>query len=275
MWSGRILNNLNDEYVYVKCANTDYEGEIKGVGDTVKIFTVGRPTVGTYTKNNWTSITPEVVDMADQILRITESKYFAMGFDDVDDALTKGDVFSKAIKEGSDALAETADTFMATTIAAGVPTGTANTLTARTIGGNNDDAYETLVDLGVLLDQTNTPKGSRWAVVPPWFIGELLKDPRFVSFGTGENLSRAMQGMIKTMSGFDLRVSNNTPTSGSASTILAGYNGAVAFAEAIPAGQPEAYRIEQGFGDAVKALHLYGAKVLRPSNLAAVAVTKE
>lgn len=275
MWSARILDNLNDKHVYVKCANTDYEGEIRGVGDTVKIFTVGRPTISTYTKNSWTSVTPEVVDMADQSLTITESKYFAQGFDDVDRALTKGDMFARSMKEASDALAETADNFMATTIAAGVPTGTTNTLTARTIGGNNDDAYETLVDLGVMLDQTNTPESGRWIVVPPWFIGELLKDPRFVSFGTGENLTRAMQGVIKMLSGFDIHKSNNVPVSGSAYTLLAGYKGAISYAEALPPGQPEAYRIEQGFGDAVKGLHLYGAKVLRPSNLAAVAVTKE
>lgn len=274
VWSARLLDNLNDAHVYVKCANTDYEGEVKGVGDTVRINTVGRVTIGTYTKNTWT-IAPEVLDTAMQTLTISQSKYFNIGFDDVDAALTKGDLMAKAIKEASWGLADTADDYMAALIAAGVPTGTTNTLAARTIGANNDDAYETLVDMGVLLDQTNTPKGDRWLVVPPWYIGELLKDPRFVSFGTGDNLNRAMQGMIKTMSGFDLRVSNNVPVSGSAYTLLAGYNGAVSFAEAIPPGQPEAFRIEAGFGDAVKGLHLYGGKVTRPSNLAAVAVTKE
>ena len=260
--------------MYVKCANTDYEGEIKGVGDTVRINTVGRVTISTYTKNSWT-ISPEVLDTAMQSLTITESKYFNVGFDDVDAALTRGDLMAKAMKEASWGLADVADAWMATLIKDSVPTGTTNTLTARTIGGNNDDAYETLVDLGVLLDQTNTPTEERWAVVPPWYIGELLKDPRFVSFGTGDNLNRATKGIIKTMSGFDLMVSNNVPVSGSAYTLLAGYKGATSFAEAIPPGQPEAFRIEAGFGDAVKGLHLYGGKVIRPSNLAAVAVTKE
>ena len=43
-----------------------------------------------------------------------------------------------------------------------------------------DDAYEYLVDLGVLLDETDTPIDGRFVIVPAWFHGLLLKDERFV-----------------------------------------------------------------------------------------------
>jgi hypothetical protein len=274
VWAASILDNLNDAHVYANCVNRDYEGDIKGQGDTVRINSIGRVTISNYTKNTWTT-TPEVLDGAGQTMTITEAKYFYFGVDDVDKAQTKPSVMAAAMKEAAWGLSDASDAFLATTIQAGVPTGTSNTRTAATVGqgAGEEDAYEILVDLGVLLDVTNTPKNDRWCVVPPWFIGALLKDPRFVSFGTSENLSRAMGAAIKTMSGFDLMVSNNVPTSGTGYYILAGYKGAVTYAEQIPDGQPEAFRHPDGFVDVVRSLFTYGGKVTRNSNLAQCLVT--
>ncbi|MCR4338958.1 MAG: hypothetical protein NUW01_03620 [Gemmatimonadaceae bacterium] len=275
LWHAALLENLNDRHVYADCVNREYEGEIKSHGDTVRINSIGRVTVSAYTKNTW-NLTPEVLDGAGQTLTITEQDYFYFGLDDVDKAQIKGAVMSAAMKEAAWALADDADVFLATTIAAGVPTGTTNTMTAATVGSGagEADAFEILIDLGVLLDVQNTPAGGRWAVVPPWYIGELLKDPRFTSFGTAENVARAMNGTIKTMSGFDLKVSNNVPVSGSAYTILAGYKGAATYANSIAEGSPESFRHPDGFVDVVRGLHVYGAKVTRPSNLVAIAATK-
>jgi hypothetical protein len=270
VWAAAILENLNNAHVYANCVNRDYEGEIKSFGDTVRINSIGRVTISDYTKNTWTT-TPEVLDGAGQPLTIDQAKYFYFGVDDVDKAQAKPSVMEAAMQEAAWGLADATDTFLATTLST---VATATTLTPATVGPNDMDAYELLVDMRVALDQTNTPQNGRWSVVPPWFIGELLKDPRFVSFGTSENLSRAMQGAIKMLSGFDLYVSNNVPTSGSAYTIIAGYKGAATYAESIPEGQPEAFRHPDGFVDVVRSLHVYGAKVTRPSNLVTCAVTK-
>jgi hypothetical protein len=51
-----------------------------------------------------------------------------------------------------------------------------------------------------------------------------------------------------------------------AQQILAGTNAAGAFAEQLV--ELEAYRLEKNFSDAVKGLHVYGAKVVQPSALA-------
>jgi hypothetical protein len=48
--------------------------------------------------------------------------------------------------------------------------------------------------------------------------------------------------------------------------VMAGYPGAITFAEQIS--KVEAYRPESAFSDALKGLHLYGTKVVRPSGLA-------
>jgi hypothetical protein len=272
LWAAKLLENLNDAHVYANCVNKDYQDNLK-VGDTVRINSIGRVTVAAYTKNTWT-ISPEVLDGTGQTLTITEAQYFDFGIDDIDQAQQIPKLMSSYMEEAAWGLSDVADAFLATTISAGVAT--ANIMTAATIGtgAGDSDAFELLVDMGVQLDESNTPRNGRWLVVPPWFIGELVKDPRFTSFGTSQNVSVAMKGLIKELAGFDLRVSNNVPVTGSAYTILGGYNGAVTYAESIPKGQPEAFRIEAGFGDAVKGLHVYGAKVTRPGNLASCVVTQ-
>lgn len=270
LWSAAILENLNDMHVYVECMNKDFQKDLN-VGDTVRINSIGRVTVGDYTKNSW-SLTPEVLDGSAQTLVIDKAKYFMYGFDDIDLAQGKPSVVSSFAREAAWSFADTADVDAATALAAGVASG--NVLTSTTIGSAGDtDIYDVFVELKKKLDRSNTPKGDRWAVIGPEILGELLKDPRFVSFGTQGNLDRAMNGMMEQVMGFKLMVSNNIPTSGAAYNILAGYKGAATYAESIPPGSPEAFRYQGGFADVIRSLYVYGMKVTRPDNLASIQVT--
>ncbi len=274
LWAVELLENLNDAHVYAPLLNRDYEGQIKNVGDTVKINSIGRVTIASYTKNS-TSITPETLDDSQLMLAITESKYYCFEIDDIDKRQQQPKMMRDAMQEAAWGLADTADAFIATLLEAGVATASPdNTLTAATsvgTGASDNDAYELLVDLGVKLDESNVPKGDRWVVIPPWYQGMLLKDPRFVSFGTGGNLDRLKNGQIGEAAGFTIAVSNNVPVSGSAYTVIAGYKGAATYAEQI--NDPEGFRPESAFSDAMKGLHLYGAKVTRPYALASVVAT--
>ena len=56
VWSAKMLVSLKKALVYAGpgVVNRDYEGEIKGQGDTVRIPSMGRPTIGTYTTNSTT-----------------------------------------------------------------------------------------------------------------------------------------------------------------------------------------------------------------------------
>lgn len=273
IWAAELLENLNDSHVYVALLNRDYEGDIKNQGDTVKINSIGRVAVGSYTKNV-TTISPETLDDSQQILAITQSDYFAFEIDDIDAVQQKPKLMRAAMKEAAWAMADTADAWVASLLEAGVSVAAPdNTLTAVTVGTGaaDDDAYETLVDLGVRLDESNVPKSGRWVVVPPWYHGLLLKDPRFVSFGTPQNIGRLTNGQIGEAAGFTIAISNNVPVSGSAYTVISGFSGAATFAEQI--NNPEAFRPEAAFSDAMKGLHLYGAKVTRPYGLASVVAT--
>lgn len=273
-WAVKLLENLNDAHVYSPFLNRDYEGQISVVGDTVKINSIGRVTITAYTKNGALGA-PETLDDGQLMLAITEAQSYNFEIDDIDKRQQQPKMMNEAMEEAAWGLSDVADAFLATMLEAGVATASPdNTLAAAGsvgTGASDDDAYELLVDLGVLLDESNVPGSGRWAVVPPWFHGALLKDPRFVSFGTDANRALLKNGQIGEAAGFTVAKSNNVPLSGSAYTIIAGYRGAATYAEQI--NDPEGYRPEASFSDAMKGLHLYGAKVTRPYALASVVAT--
>jgi hypothetical protein len=270
-WAAKLLENMNGAQVYAACLNRDYEGEIKATGDTVKINSIGRITIVTYTKN-LNNLTPQILQDSQMMLAITQSDAFCFEIDDVDKAQSNVTLMNSAMEEAAWGMADTADLWLAALLAAGVAT--ANVLTPVTVGtgATDKDAYEVLVDLGVRLTANSVPRTGRWVVIPAWYEGLLDKDPRFVSFGTPENRRQLVGGEpIGAIKGMEVMVSNNVPVAGSAYTVVAGTKQAATYAENLE--KVEAFRPQGGFADAMKGLHLYGAKVTRPYALASVVAT--
>lgn len=293
LWSDKLLKRLKKEHVFPTVVNTDYEGDISAFGDTVRINQVGPVTISSYVPNT-VNMTPETIQAAGEPLTIDQIKNFYFAIDDVDKAQIKGNVMEMAMDEAAYGIRDITDQFIAALIAASVAS-TNNVNVAGAVSSNTNpivigtgagdaDAFELLVQLNKLLNKANVPSGGRWCVIDPDFMAMLLIDPRFTSFATSQSLDIIKAGStaggengiiapaLKTLVGMDVRVSNNLPTSGTGASaishILAGYMGAVTYAEQIPEGQPEAFRLQTGFADAVRGLHLYGGKVTRPSALA-------
>ena len=294
-WSALLLRNLNRKHVHADCCNRDWEGEIRDAGDTVKIGSIGRVTSRTYTRNAGLGGTaasptiagiarPEIVQGSSQFLTISEGDYFNVAIDDVDKKQQKPKLMDDLMRESAYALDNDADLFVNSVLqtgVAGTTDGTGNRLEARVIGtgAGDDDAYETLVDLGVKLREADV-YDDPWVILPPWYIGMLRKDPRFVGYGTDKQNEVLLNGKVGRAAGFDIRESNNLSgaTSGTIAvaggvyTIIAGVKAAATFAEQL--NKVEAFRPQDGFNDAMKGLHLYGCKVTRPYALASCAVTK-
>jgi N4-gp56 family major capsid protein len=263
IWSARLLDSLQKSLVYgaPDIINRDYEGEIANVGDTVHIVSVGRPTINDYVPNV-TVITPEELTDADQILRIDRSKYFAFKIDDVDARQAKPGVMQKAMQEASYGLRDVADQYIA-----GLYTGVAPTNAISTTTITSANAYDKLVDLGVKLDESDVPAEGRWVVIPPWYHGMLQKDNRFIDASASGTTATLRNGTVGTAAGFTIRKSNNTPlVNTDNNVVIAGVKGAWSYAEQID--KTEAYRPENSFSDAIKGLHLYGAKLVIPQMIA-------
>ncbi|MEE8702049.1 coat protein [Bifidobacterium crudilactis] len=262
IWSANLLQPLQKAEVFGSVVNHDYEGDISNVGDTVHITTLANVTVDDYKPH--TDISIEALDDTQQSLLIDQSKYFGFEVDDVEKRQAANDVIAPATANAAYQLADAADKFLSTLMAAGADAG--NKLPAVT---SVDPAklYDTIVDLGVKLDEANVPSEGRWVVVNPAQYGLLLKDTRFINASDAAH-GTLLNGIVGEAAGFSVRKSNNIPTAEAVATIIAGSTIAATFAEQITS--VEATRKEKGFADIVKGLHLYGAKVVRPKALATV-----
>jgi hypothetical protein len=264
IWSKLLLASLKKSLVYAApgVVNRDYEGEIAEQGDTVTINSISRPTIGTYTKGS-TTIVPEQLTSAQRKLLVDQAKYFAFEVDDVDRRQAAGNVIPEAIVEAAYGLRDVADQYVVglyTGVDAANAIGTVSITTA-------DLAVINLVALKVRLDNASVPSEGRWVVIPPWYHGLLLRDDRFVRADAAGTTEALRNGMVGRAFGFDVKISNNAPNvTGDDWLVLAGYPGAISFAEQI--NKVEAYRPEDSFSDAVKGLHLYGAKLIRPAGIA-------
>lgn len=263
IWNAALLASMKKELVYAGpgVVNRNYEGAISQAGDTVRITSVSRPTIGTYVPNV-TTITPERLTTGQRTLVIDQAKYFAFEIDDVDERQVAGDVMAEAMVEASYGLRDVADQFVAglyTQVQAANQLGTIGVAAATP-----QDAYDdVLVPLKVRLDEADVPTQGRWVVVPAWFHGRLLLDSRFIKVNESGTEQGLRNGMVGRAAGFDILMSNNTPNPTSDhNVVLAGVPAAISYAEQIAS--TEAYRPESSFADAVKGLHLYGAKMIRP-----------
>jgi len=266
VWSAKMLVSLKKALVYGQpgVVNRDYEGEISGQGDTVRIRSISRPTIGTYTKNS-TTITPETLTDAQRALYIDQSKYFAFELDDIDAAQSVGGELEGALQEAVYGLRDVADQYVAALYTGAQSANQIGTVSVTT----GALAYTQLRKLKVKLDEANVPQEGRWAIVPPWYEGLLLEEDKFVrvdASGTSEGLRN---GMIGRAVGFNVMASNNAPlVTGDDYAVMAGHPSAISFAEQIAS--IETYRPESAFADAIKGLHVYGAKLVRPEAIATV-----
>lgn len=275
VWAARLLTALEKTLVYgqASVANRDYEGEVRQAGNTVKIASVGDVTIGDYVKDANIG-DPEVLTDSALTLLIDRQKYFHFYVDSIDRAQQNVNVLDEAMRRAAWSLRDAADRYIADLMAAAVTAGNTIGSAVTPVTPTKSDAYEYLVDLGVRLDESNAPIDGRFVIVPAWFHGLLLKDDRFVRAGTARSDSALANGEVGEAAGFSILKSNNVPnTAGAQFKIIAGHAAATAYVEQVL--DVQTYKPEKRFGDAVKGLHVYGAKVLRPECLAMMVADKE
>lgn len=274
IWVARLFANMHQALVYAQpgIANRDYEGEIRNAGDTVKINNIGAVSVTDYTRNT-DHAGPDNLTDGTQSLVINQAKMFNFQVDDMDAAQANVDLVDGGTGEAAYSLATVLDTFMSsfyTSAPAGNLLGDDTTPLSLT---SADQAYDSLVDLGVTMDEADIPEAGRWVVVPPWFHGLLEKDSRLVANGTTQGEERLQNGRVGTIAGFTLLKSNRVPnTAGAKYKIQAGQGECLQLAEQIV--KIRAYEPEKRFATAVKGLHVYGGKCVRPQKLAVMTANR-
>lgn len=296
LWADTLLAALRVNLVYGNLYNTDYEGQLKQMGDTVRINAISDIAVSSYTKDTDLNA-PQALTDAQTMLTISQAKYYNFEIDDIDAAQAHPEVMTEAMSWAGYKIALTIDQYLAGFYtdavsanlvgSSGSPvTPNLTTMNTSTGIGSGTGVYDYLVILSQYLTQQAVPKQGRWCVVPPWVVTLLMQDIRFTSFNTPDarltimnNKLDASAGAIMNdayigkVAGMDVYESLNAPhlsgtvgITGSVDVVMAGHSIALTKAEGI--NKVEGYRPPYRFADAVKGLAIYGAKTVRPYAIA-------
>ena len=259
VWSENLYQELDKKYIGVANCNRDFEGEIREKGNTVRICGIGDVVVSEYTKNVNMSAPSTLSDNV-RDLKIDQAKYFNFQIDDIDRAQSSPKLMEAAMKNAANALADDADRYIYGMYAqAGSTIQSADTTV--------DNIVDLIIDARTKLFTNNVSDPQDIVIeVTPEVGGLILKAK--VNLST-DNTDAMEAGCIGAIGGCKIFVSNNVEkvagSNSSAHKCLARTKRAIAFAEQLS--EIDAYRPELRFADAVKGLHLYGAKVVYPKEM--------
>ncbi|MBO4355968.1 MAG: hypothetical protein J5850_03860 [Clostridia bacterium] len=258
VWSQTLAKSLEKEYIAVKNCNRDFEGSIKGVGDKVKINSIGAVTLFDYTKNTDMSA-PATMSDSTVTLSINRAKAFNFQIDDVDKTQANVNLLSATMREAANAIADDADAYIYSLYS---EISAANTITVEDM--DYTDVVDTLILAREKLLKNNVNSNVDTVLeVSPEVAALILKSKILQSTDNEDIISN---GYIGSFIGFDVYVSNNiVKDENDCYKCFARTKRAIAYADQLNA--VEAYRPEKRFADAVKGLHLYGAKIVYPGEL--------
>ena len=274
IWSGKLIEKFYAATVLAAIANTDYEGEIRNMGDKVKIRTKPTITIRAYTTDQ--ALVVERPSSSTVELNISSAYYFNEVLDDVFELQADLNLLSMWADDASEQLKITIDTAVLGILNAGVNTSNLGS-TAGKISGNIDlgaagapavltpsTVLNYIVDMGTVLDEQNIPETGRWLVIPPWAAGMIKKSDLRNASISGDGSSLLRNGRLGMIDRFTLYASNLLPTAAEGSVtawqIFGGHPHGLTFASQIS--KIETLRSEQTFGTLLRGLQVYGAQVL-------------
>ena len=268
LWSKKIQNALDTLTGLRTHCDYQFEGEIKA-GNKLKITGSVAPTIGTYVPG--TDINIENVDGVDQELVIDQFKYFARYFDNVDKAQSIPGVLENDTRECAKSLHEEGDKYVASIIKAEIEKTGSTVAKGAAFTPSKTNAVEK-VEEGLVALYTNNVKPT------DDLYGEF--SPKMYSFlrqalteTLTNNVDLAKKGAVGKYNNVMVCIENLLPVN---TTDHVRYNiirtsKAVAFAGQVDT--VKAIEKEKGFGDIVKGLYVYGAKVVRPEQIYALLET--
>jgi len=285
VYSKKVLNFFRKSSVVEAITNTDYAGEITAFGDSVRI--IKEPTITVYQYERGQDVTQTKLTDQEITLVVDTANAFKFIVDDIETSMSHVNFKEVASSSAAYALRDAFDAGVMAKMQAGLSSAnpdhtlgadSASPLAAGVYDGanaidlgvtNETDPLDVLARMARLLDTQNVPEEGRWVVASPDFFEQLSQSSSkllSVDFNAGQGSIR--NGLVSSgkLRGFSMYKSNNLPAPSNATGFLmAGHISAVATAQTITS--TEVLRDPDSFGDIVRGLHVYGAKVLRPEAL--------
>lgn len=300
LWSGKLLSKFYQNTMLSEVTNTDYEGELKNQGDTVRIRLAPSISISDYTVGQ--NLSYEVPTPIFQDMQVNKGKYFGVQVNDVlayqsdmnlmnmftEDAAKQLKIsienevfFNSFVTEGPAAANEGAT---AGAISAAYNLGTD---TAPIDQATPENVLKAILRMSTALDEQNVPEDGRFLIMSPFDRHLLMQSNIAQAYFTGDQASTIRTGKIGMLDRFTVYVSNLLPRGAAAKalvagltdpstggavtdakarrTMIAGTKAAVSFAMTVNKTEP--LRNQTDFGDIVRGLAVYGRKVVKPEAL--------
>lgn len=170
IWAKAIERELERKLVFAEDCNRQYEGDVKQMGDTVKILGVGKPTIKKQKGGSIILPDAETVEDTSVEMQINNVAYFNFLVDDIDKRQAVGGLMDALNAEATQGLAGEMDK----DIAALAGTKDAKKVYSDYKAVTADNVLGTL-DLALqMLQENDVPADEKIvATVPPWFLTHL------------------------------------------------------------------------------------------------------
>ena len=286
VYSKKVLNFFRKASVVEAITNTDYAGELASFGDSVKI--IKEPTITVYQYERGADVTQTKLTDQELTLVVDTANAFKFKVDDIESNMSHVNWRETASSAAAYALKDAFDEGVIAVMFAGVSSSSPNhilgsdnatDLAAGTYDGTGNldigfaasehDPLDVLSRMARLLDEQSIPEEGRWFLAGPDFYEVLASTSSkllSVDYNAGQGSIR--NGLVSSgkLRGFNMYKTNNiASTSNAAGKCIAGHMSACATAQTITS--TEVIRDPDSFGDIVRGLHVYGAKVLRDDAL--------
>ena len=274
VWSGKILEKFYTATVFGSITHTDYEGEIKSMGDTVQIRVIPDITISDYTIGmnlNYERPIPTKVS-----LLIDKGKYYAISINDVEKKQADIPYVEKWSDDGGRQIAIRIDSGILSDVyadahlsnkgaAAGYRTSSFDLGSAGSpVSLDKTNVPDYIVDMGTVLDEYDVPQTQRWIVFPALFCGMIKKSDLKDASLAGDGTSILRNGRVGMIDRFEIYNSNQVATTtDGANTVhncIFGHPTAITFASQLT--QNEVLKNPNDFGDLMRGLQVYGYETI-------------
>lgn len=282
IWAKKLLERFYDATVLAAISQTDYEGEIKNMGDKVVINKIPDITINNYRMGDTLTYQRPPADTTE--LLIDQGKYWAFALDDVADVQSMLSMTGPWAENASEQLKIVVDSESLAYLVGKADVNnrgaTAGRLSDNNLGTTGApfaltkaNVIDYIVDHGTVLDEANCPEQGRKLVIPAWMAGLIKKSDLKDASITGDSVSIARNGRLGMIDRFELYVSNLLPSPGAGvNYIFAIHPKAFTFATQLT--KTETLRAESTFGDLMRGLMVYGRAVVQPTLMTEGVVTK-
>ncbi len=279
LYATMMLIEFYKATVFGAIATTEYEGQLKQFGDTLRIRTLPDIVSRKYVKGQ--KLIRQRPDPGFLDLVIDKGEYWSVSTNNLDTKQIDLPYIQKWAEHASITQKVAIDSDVLSNVYA-----YAHANNCGSTAGANSGAFDMgeagapvelskstildwIVDAGTVLDEQNVPDENRWFTLPSWACGMLKKSDLKDASLTGDGKSTLRNGRIGMIDRFEIFRSNNLATTVDDSTnvtnAMFGHKSAIAFASQMT--EQRTIDDPDDFGKITEALQAYGYKVVKPEAL--------